>query len=75
MTKRFIQTYVSKFKPAPEHTRPSLKNNRKEKFMYADNEFLIGLSNQLLEMADKTTDTSTEEELRNLAEMTIKTCV
>jgi hypothetical protein len=43
--------------------------------MYADNEFLIGLSNKLLEMADKTTDINTEEELRNLAEMTIETCV
>lgn len=75
MKRRLIETYVLKFSPAPEHTRPSLYNIRKEKSMFADNEFLIGLSNQLLELADKTTDTNTEEELRNLAEMTIKTCV
>jgi len=43
--------------------------------VYADNEFLIGFSNQLLELADKTTDSNTEEELRDLAEMAIKTCI
>ena len=43
--------------------------------MYADNEFLIGLSNKLLELADKTTDIETEKELRNMAEMAIETCV
>ena len=41
MTRRIIETYVSKMKPAPEHTRPSLNIIRKEKIMYADNEFLI----------------------------------
>jgi len=75
MTRRIIETYVSKMKPAPEHTRPSLNIIRKEKIMYADNEFLIAFSNKLLEMADNTTDVNTEEELRNLAEMAIQTCV
>lgn len=43
--------------------------------MYADNEFLIALSNKLLEVADNTTDVNTEVELRNIAEMAIETCV
>ena len=43
--------------------------------MYADNEFLIAFSNKLLEIADQTTDTNTEEELRNIAQMAIETCV
>ena len=43
--------------------------------MYADNEFLIAFSNKLLEIADQTTDINTEEELRNIAQMAIETCV
>jgi len=42
--------------------------------MYADNEFLITLTNKLLELADETTDIQTEQELRNIAEMAINTC-
>jgi len=43
--------------------------------MYADNEFLNALTNKLLELADKTTDIQTEQELRNMAELAINTCV
>jgi len=43
--------------------------------MYADNEFLTALTNKLLELADKTTDIQTEQELRNMAELAINTCV
>jgi len=43
--------------------------------MYADNEFLIALTNKLLELADETNDNQTEQELRNMAEMSINTCV
>jgi len=43
--------------------------------MYADNEFLIALSNKLLELADETIDIQTEQELRGIAELAINTCV
>lgn len=43
--------------------------------MYADNEFLIALSNKLLELADKTTDQDTAAELTNMALMAVETCV
>ncbi|OPX89452.1 MAG: hypothetical protein A4E53_01529 [Pelotomaculum sp. PtaB.Bin104] len=42
--------------------------------MKADNEFLIALTNKLLEMADNTTDINTEQELREFAEATINSC-
>jgi len=43
--------------------------------MYVDNEFLIAITNKLLELADETNDIQTEQELRNIAELTINTCV
>ena len=43
--------------------------------MFADNEFLTALTNKLLELADNTNDLQTEQELRNMAELTINTCV
>ena len=43
--------------------------------MYADNEFLTALTNKLLELADNTNDLQIEQELRNMAELTINTCV
>jgi len=43
--------------------------------MYADNEFLIALTNKLLELANETTDLNTEQELRNMAELAINTCI
>jgi len=43
--------------------------------MYADNEFLIALTNKLLELANNTTDIQTEQELRDMAELAINTCV
>ena len=43
--------------------------------MFADNEFLTALTNKLLELADNTNDLQIEQELRNMAELTINTCV
>ena len=43
--------------------------------MYADNEFLTALTIKLLELADETNDIQTEQELRNIAELAINTCV
>jgi len=43
--------------------------------MYADNEFLTALTNKLLELADNTIDIQTEQELRNIAELAVNTCV
>ena len=44
-------------------------------YMYADNEFLTALTNKLLELADNTIDIQTEQELRNIAELAVNTCV
>ena len=43
--------------------------------MFADNEFLIAITNKLLELADNTNDLETEQELRNMAELAINTCI
>ena len=43
--------------------------------MYADNEFLIAFSNKLLEIADQTSDSETENDLRFLAQIAVETCV
>ena len=43
--------------------------------MFAHNEFLTALTNKLLELADNTNDLQIEQELRNMAELTINTCV
>jgi len=43
--------------------------------MYADNEFLTALTNKLLMLADEITDLQTEQELRNMAELAINTCI
>lgn len=40
----------------------------------ADNEFLIALANKLLAIAEETTDIVTENDLRDLAEVTLNSC-
>lgn len=42
--------------------------------MYADNEFLIGMSDKLSEIAEKTIDIETKTELQELAESVLKAC-
>jgi hypothetical protein len=42
--------------------------------MYADNEFLIDLSEKLFEISEKTIDVETQIELEDLAEILIRNC-
>lgn len=50
---RFIDTYVKKHKPAPEYTRPSLQNIRKEESMKSKHEYEIGEGTLKVEVNDK----------------------